>query len=586
MIIKYPEEKYKLKELRAGDIVEFEGVIFTARDAAHMRIKKNLENGILPPIDFADSFIFYAGPTPAKPGEIIGSIGPTTSSRMDGFCSIMKELKVTGTIGKGARSKQCSEFYKKNKILYFITTGGCGALLSKSVIKNEEIAFEDLGTESIKRLEVKNFKMICAIDYLGNDIFETGCSSVIDDDNGKIFDIKQESLKLHEINRGKLEMHSKVSVKNTKELSLAYTPGVAQPCLEIVKDPENSYKYTNRANTVAVITDGSAVLGLGNIGALAGMPVMEGKAILFKEFAGIDSIPICLDTQDTEQIIKTVKYLSLSFGGINLEDICSPHCVTIERRLIEELDIPVFHDDQHGTAIVVGAALLNYLRLTKKNIQDLTIVLSGTGAAGSSIACTLKKLGVGNLYAFNKDGVVESSKYDSYDFLIKELLKKKIIDDKKENNGTLASLLENADVFIGVSAQNILTPQMIRTMNQNSCVFALANPNPEISYEKAKEGGAYVVGTGRSDYPNQINNVLAFPGIFRGALDCRASKINEEMKLAASYAIANLIDDENLNPDYIIPSAFDKRVVQAVSQAVMQAALKSGVCKDKDLIKT
>lgn len=389
--------------------------------------------------------------------------------------------------------------------------------------------------------------------------------------------LRDEALKLHKENGGKIEIKSKVNVKARDDLSLAYTPGVAEPCKEIKNDPSTVYEYTSKKNMVAVITDGSAVLGLGNIGPLAAIPVMEGKSILLKEFANIDSIPICLDTQDPEEIIKTVKYLAPSFGGINLEDISAPRCVTIERRLIDELDIPVFHDDQHGTAIIVSAALINCCRLTNKKISDLTIVISGTGAAGSSIARMLKKLGVGKIYAYDKNGVVDIKKYDQYDFLIKELLDQHVYDTKEDHNGTLESLLEGAHMFVGVSVGNLVTKEMIAKMAKDPFVFAMANPVPEITPDLAKEGGAYVIGTGRSDYPNQINNVLAFPGIFRGALDCRAKKINEDMKLAAAYAIANIIKEEELTPEYIVPSPFDPRVVNAVSKAVIDAAIKSNV---------
>lgn len=374
---------------------------------------------------------------------------------------------------------------------------------------------------------------------------------------------------------GKISVSCTKSLETKEDLSLAYTPGVAEPCKEIQMNPELAYTYTAKGNTVAVISDGTAVLGLGNIGPLAGIPVMEGKAALFKKFANIDSIPLCLDTTDVEEIIRTCKILAPSLGGINLEDISAPRCVEIERRLINELNIPVMHDDQHGTSIVVGAALLNCSRLTKKKLEDLIVVLSGTGAAGSNIARMLKRLGVKTLYASNKDGVVDKKNYDSYDFLIKELLDDNIIDTMPNHNDTLASLLINANVFIGVSAPNLLTKEMVKTMN-NPFIFALANPNPEISYEDAIQGGAKIVGTGRSDFPNQVNNLLAFPGIFRGALDAKATKITEDMKLEAAKALAYLIYDEELNYEYILPSVFDDRVVKAVSEAVKQEAIKSG----------
>ena len=387
-------------------------------------------------------------------------------------------------------------------------------------------------------------------------------------------DYNKESLKLHESLKGKIELKSKVEINSKDDLTLAYTPGVAAPCLAIKDNKEDVYKYTSKGNTIAVISDGSAVLGLGNIGPHAGIPVMEGKAILFKRFANIDAIPLCLDTQDSEEIIKTIVNLAPSLGGINLEDISAPRCVYIERKLKELLDIPVFHDDQHGTAIVIGAALINCARLTKRNLDSLTVVLSGTGAAGSSIARHLKNLGVKTIYAYNALGVVDYKKYDSYDFLIKELLDEKIIDVKDKHNNTLASLLEGADCFIGVSAPNIVTKEMIQSMNKDPFVFPMANPNPEISYEDAKAGGAYIIGTGRSDYPNQVNNLLAFPGIFRGALDARAKEITEEMKIEASKAIANVISDQELNKDYIIPSPFDERVVKRVSEAIKNIILK------------
>jgi len=390
-------------------------------------------------------------------------------------------------------------------------------------------------------------------------------------------DLKEKSLALHKEHQGKLEMKSKVKIENQEDLALAYTPGVAYACKEIEKDPTLSYTYTSKSNMVAVITDGSAVLGLGNIGPYAAIPVMEGKSILLKELANVDSFPICLKTQDVEEIIKTVKYLEPTLGAINLEDISAPRCVEIERRLIKEMNIPVFHDDQHGTSIIVASAFLNIERLTKRKLSDMTVVLSGTGAAGSMVARMLKKIGVGKIYAYNITGVVDKKKYDSYDFLIKELIDEGIFDTKEIHDNTLASILKGADAFVGVSAPNLVTKDMVKSMAKDPIVFAMANPTPEISYEDAKEAGAYIVGSGRSDYPNQINNVLAFPGIFRGALDVRATKINEEMKLAAAKAIAYIIKDDELKPDYIVPSAFDKRVVKEVSKAVAEAAIKTKV---------
>ena len=389
--------------------------------------------------------------------------------------------------------------------------------------------------------------------------------------------LKEEALALHKENKGKLEIHSKVRIKDQHDLALAYTPGVAYACKEIEANKDDAYVYTAKSNMVAVITDGSAVLGLGNIGPYAAIPVMEGKSILLKELANVDSFPLCLKTQDVEEIIKTCKYLEPTLGAINLEDISAPRCVTIERRLIEEMDIPVFHDDQHGTSIIVASAFLNIERFTKRSLKDMTVVLSGTGAAGSMVAKMLKKIGVGNIYAYNINGVVDKAKYDSYDFLIKELIDEGVFDTPKAHDNTLASIMKGADAFVGVSAPNLVTKEMVKSMNEKPIVFAMANPTPEISYTDAKEAGAYIVGSGRSDYPNQINNVLAFPGIFRGALDVRAKKINEEMKLAAAYAISSIIKDEELSEDYIVPQAFDKRVVPTVAKAVAEAAIKTGV---------
>jgi len=385
-------------------------------------------------------------------------------------------------------------------------------------------------------------------------------------------DIKARSLKLHEENKGKISVISKIRVETKDDLSLAYSPGVAEPCRMIQKNQDDIYKYTSKGNLVAVISDGTAVLGLGDIGPYAGLPVMEGKCILFKEFAGVDAFPIMLDTKDPEEIIDIIKKISISFGGINLEDITAPKCVTIERRLKEELNIPVFHDDQHGTAIVTLAALINSCRLTGKNINDLKIVLSGTGAAGSSIARMLHNYGIKDITAYNSKGVVKKELYTSYQFLLKELLDDKIIlsSDAKD----LAELMVETDVFIGVSVNNLVTKEMVRSMNKDPFIFAMANPDPEIMPEDAINAGAYIVGTGRSDYPNQINNVLAFPGLFRGALDARAKNISEAMKLEASKAIASIIKDEELNKDYIIPSPFDKRVVEVVSEAVRIQAKK------------
>jgi len=388
-------------------------------------------------------------------------------------------------------------------------------------------------------------------------------------------DLKERSLQLHMKHKGKLAVVSKIPIRTTDDLSLAYSPGVAEPCRIIADNPDAIYEYTAKGNTVAVVSDGSAVLGLGNIGPYAGLPVMEGKAILFKEFADVDAFPIMLNTQDPDEIIAIVKHICPGFGGINLEDIKAPKCVYIERRLKEELDIPVFHDDQHGTAIVTLAALINACRLTGRELTELKVVISGTGAAGSSIARLLHTIGIRDIYGYNKQGVVIDDKYNDYSFLEQELLDQEILRSPKHiKDDSLASLLVGKDVFIGVSAKDIVDMDMVRHMNPEPFIFAMANPDPEIAYERAKQAGALIVGTGRSDYPNQINNVLAFPGLFRGALDARAKNITEQMKIASAKAIASIIKDDELTFDYIIPSAFDKRVVAEVSKAVRDEALK------------
>ena len=387
-------------------------------------------------------------------------------------------------------------------------------------------------------------------------------------------DVYQEALALHELTKGKLGIVSKVPLDKKEDLSLAYTPGVARPCMEIAKDVANAYKYTWKANSVAVVTDGTAVLGLGDIGPTAALPVMEGKAILFKQFGDIDAIPICLDTKDPQEIINIVKAIAPTFGGINLEDISAPRCVEIERTLKEELDIPVFHDDQHGTAIVVTAGLINALKLVKKEAKDIRVVVSGTGAAGSSIIKMIKQLGVNEIYGFNLNGVVLKEDMEQYDFLTKELA---LITNPQNKRLTMEEALVGADVFIGVSAPGILSKEMVSSMNKEAIVFAMANPEPEIKYQDAIDAGVRVMGTGRSDFPNQINNVLAFPGLFRGALDVRASKINEEMKMAASIGLASLVSEEELSETYIIPSAMDTRVASVVAASVSRVAIETGV---------
>lgn len=385
-------------------------------------------------------------------------------------------------------------------------------------------------------------------------------------------DYSKESLKKHYEWKGKLEVTSRAKVQNKQDLSLAYTPGVAAPCLAIKDNPELSYSLTRRWNTVAVVTDGSAVLGLGNIGPEAGMPVMEGKCVLFHEFAGIDAIPICIKSQDVDQIVSAVYNISPSFGGINLEDISAPRCFEVEARLKQLCDIPVFHDDQHGTAIVLAAALKNALKVVKKDISTARLVINGAGSAGIAIAEFLLSLGATDLIVCDKLGVIDDS--DRFNFAQNALAKRT---NPRGVSGTLSDAIKGADAFIGVSAKDVLSADMVRSMNADPIVFAMANPNPEIDPKLALEAGARIVATGRSDLPNQINNVLAFPGIFRGALDARATDINEEMKIAASNALASLV--ENPSENDIIPEPFDKRVVEAVAKAVKEAAVASGVAK-------
>ena len=388
--------------------------------------------------------------------------------------------------------------------------------------------------------------------------------------------IYEEALEYHKNLKGKLEVKLKADLKDSKDLSLAYTPGVAEPCRKIAEDKNKVYDYTWKQNSVAVVTDGTAVLGLGDIGPEAALPVMEGKSILFKKFGNVDAVPVCLNTKDPKEIINIVKAIAPTYGGINLEDISAPRCVEIERTLIEELDIPVFHDDQHGTAIVVTAALMNALKVVGKKKENITVVVSGTGAAGSSIIKMLKNYGVKEIYGFNINGIVLKEDYEKYDFLTKELA---LITNSKNKRITMAEALKEADVFIGVSAPRIVTKEMVQSMKQNPIVFAMANPEPEITYELGKEAGARVMGTGRSDYPNQINNLLAFPGLFRGALDVRARKITEEMKLAASFGLASLVSDDELNEDYILPNALDERVAKTVAKVVADKAREIGVAR-------
>ena len=388
-------------------------------------------------------------------------------------------------------------------------------------------------------------------------------------------DIRKESLKKHYEWGGKIEVISRAPINSREDLSLAYTPGVAEPCLEIEKDINKSYELTRRSNLVAVVTDGTAVLGLGDIGAEAGMPVMEGKCALFKTFADVDAFPLCIKSKDVDEIVRTIYLLSGSFGGINLEDISAPRCFEIERKLKEICDIPIFHDDQHGTAIVVAAALINALKFVKKDIGKVKVVINGAGSAGIAIGKHLMNMGVKNLTFCDRFGIICEGDPNN-NSAQEEMAKITNLEGKK---GTLADALCGADVFIGVSAPNLVTPEMVKSMAKDSVLFPMANPTPEIMPDIAKAAGARIVGTGRSDFPNQINNVLAFPGIFRGALDCRAKCINEEMKVATSYALASLIPDEEISEENIIPNALDKRVAKAVAEAVIKTARETGVAR-------
>ena len=389
-------------------------------------------------------------------------------------------------------------------------------------------------------------------------------------------DYAKESLRMHGLWKGKIEMVSKVKVENKEDLSLAYTPGVAQPCLEIQKDYNKSFELTARGNTVAVITDGTAVLGLGDIGPEAGMPVMEGKCVLFKSFGDVDAIPLCVRSKSVDEIVQTVKLLAGSFGGVNLEDISAPRCFEIEKRLKEdpEVDIPIFHDDQHGTAVVCVAACINALKLVNKKWEDVSIVFSGAGAAGEAIAKLMVSMGAKDVVMCDRHGIIYKGRPVGMNSAKEEIAE---FSNKLNKKGTLEDAVKGADIFVGVSSPGVLTEQMVKTMNKDAIVMAMANPVPEIMPDLALSAGAKVVGTGRSDFPNQINNVLAFPGIFRGALDCRATDINEEMKMAAAKAIASLVSDEELKPEYIIPTPFDKRVGPTVAKAVKEAAVATGV---------
>jgi len=388
--------------------------------------------------------------------------------------------------------------------------------------------------------------------------------------------LREEALELHRLNKGKLEAVTKVPVRNARDLSLAYSPGVAEPCKDIFDDKSKVYEYTMKGNLVAVVSDGTAVLGLGNIGPEAAMPVMEGKAVLFKSFAGVDAFPICLNTNDVDKIVETVKLLEPTFGGVNLEDIAAPACFEIEERLKKETNIPIFHDDQHGTAIVTAAGLINALRVVDKKLEEIRVVINGAGAAGIAIIKLLVSMGVKDVIMCDTKGIVYEGRTFGMNPVKEEMAK---ITNRSKMEGNLEDALKDADVFIGVSVAGAVTPEMVRSMNRDPIIFAMANPNPEIMPDDAKAAGAVVVGTGRSDFPNQVNNVLAFPGIFRGALDTRATMINEEMKRAAVYAIADLISAEELSADKVIPGPFDPRVAPNVAAAVAKAAMESGVAR-------
>ncbi|CDQ18287.1 malate dehydrogenase (oxaloacetate-decarboxylating) [Halobacillus karajensis] len=388
--------------------------------------------------------------------------------------------------------------------------------------------------------------------------------------------LRDEALHIHRVNKGKLETHSKVPVKNARDLSLAYSPGVAEPCKEIYDHKDTVYDYTMKGNMVAVVSDGSAVLGLGNIGPEASLPVMEGKAALFKSFAGVDAFPICLNTRDIDQIVQTVKLMEPTFGGVNLEDIAAPNCFIIEDRLKKETNIPIFHDDQHGTAIVTVAGLMNALKITGKSFSEIKVVANGAGAAGIAIIKLLYHFGVRDIIMCDSKGAIFEGRDYGMNEVKDEIAK---ITNKDRTEGNLEEVMEGADVFIGVSVGGLLSQEMVARMNDDSIIFAMANPEPEIMPEAAKEAGARVIGTGRSDFPNQVNNVLAFPGIFRGALDVRATRINEKMKIAAAEAIASLVSEDELSEDYVIPAPFDPRVAPAVAASVAKAAMESGVAR-------
>lgn len=392
--------------------------------------------------------------------------------------------------------------------------------------------------------------------------------------------LRETALKFHKDNEGKIALQCKVPVKTKEDMTLAYTPGVAEPCLEINKNYETIYDYTSKSNWVAVVTNGTAVLGLGDIGAGAGLPVMEGKAVLFKSFAGVDAFPICLETKDVDKIVETVKLMEPTFGGINLEDIKAPECFEIEERLKKICDIPIFHDDQHGTAVVSSACIINALKVVDKKIEDVVAVINGAGAAGIAISKLLIKIGIKDIILCDTKGPIYEGRTAGMNKYKEEMAK---ISNKQKVQGTLADALKGADIFLGVSVANCVTEDMVKSMNKDAIIMAMANPNPEILPDVAKKAGARVICTGRSDFPNQVNNVVAFPGIFRGALDVRAREINDEMKIAAAYAIASVISKEELNEDYVMPAAFDLRIAPLVAKRVAEAAIKTGVARKNDV---
>ncbi len=599
MAIKYltsPLNEEAITGLRTGDRVFISGKIFTARDAAHKRFMELLNHGVPLPFDVAGQIIYYVGLSPSKPGRIIGSGGPTTSYRMDPYTVPLLEIGLKGMIGKGPRSPEIKQALIKHKAIYFAAIGGVAALSAKVVRESKIIAFDDLGPEAVRELMVENFPIIVINDIYGGDYYE---ESVKEYSKKKILasselsltqeakdpelnekqgsektNLAQEALTLHRTMRGKMEIVSKLKVNNAYEYSLAYTPGVAEPCREIQRDPSKVFELTARGNVVAIVTDGTAVLGMGDIGPQAAMPVMEGKAVLFKVFAGVEAFPLCLQTKDVDKIVETVTALEPTFGGINLEHIAAPRCFEVERRLKATLSIPVFHDDQHGTAIVALAGLINALKVTGKQLTGVRVVTNGAGLAGIAIVKLLLNVGFQNVIMCDRQGAIYEGRPEGMNSAKEEIAR---LTNRDTVKGGLVEALAGADVFIGISAANTVTPAMVRVMAKDPVIMAMANPEPEIMPDLARKAGARVICTSRSDFPNQINNVLVFPGIFRGTLDVRASDINETMKIAAAHAIAGIISEQELNENYVIPQAFDLRVAPAVAAAVARAAMESGV---------